>query len=103
MTEKELTDIFKRIKKIVTHKKSMDDVIKDRGEQIVYLCNKKCKCHNSISCGGDSCNHTVNPKYALFGPCEDYNDLFARFIYIDDLNCGPIWYEEDIWEEVERC
>lgn len=39
--------------------------------QIAYLCDKKKKCADSATCGGDYCNRTFEPEHALNGICED--------------------------------
>lgn len=33
---------------------------------IMYVCDKKKKCKDSITCGGDYCNHTLSEEHALY-------------------------------------
>lgn len=87
-----------------SEEEKMQKFLKKRGERIYYVCDRKRKCHNSVSCGSQ-CTHTSIPEHAYFGKCKDFEDLLSRFTYYDcDIhNDTPLWVEEDIWEEKERC
>lgn len=39
--------------------------------KIAYICDKKKRCSKSRGCGGNYCNHTLEPEHALNGICED--------------------------------
>ena len=67
--------------------------------RIAYLCNKQKSCKNSPGCyrpGTDktiTCNHTLDPRFALNGPCDDpeHSDRFECF--------GDFWQEKEIESE----
>lgn len=49
--------------------------------KIIYLCNRKRKCHTSMYCKTLECMHTTKEEYALNGPCEnpEKSDRFNRW------------------------
>lgn len=67
--------------------------------QIVYVCDKKKKCANTLGCGspeknnqGIYCNHTLDPNHAKNGVCDNPEES-DRFIKHED------YYEEKLQEE----
>lgn len=45
-------------------------------------CSGKVGCFKSL-CSTAECNHTLNERYALNGPCEDPENHPERFTFID--------------------
>lgn len=44
--------------------------MKNSEDKILYLCDRKKDCKYSSSCGNE-CNHTLDPKHALNGVCDN--------------------------------
>ena len=65
---------------------------------IVYICNKRKDCANSLRCGKE-CTHTTDPKFAFYGACKYpwmYPDRFKP-----DLGPNGICFIEQARKKVE--